>query len=135
LRVDVVPVDWVREAICTVLDAPDADGRCFHLTDPFALTLGEWFDLLAERLGLVRIPGQLPLGPARAVWRADLVRPVRDLLDQGADLPPEALSAFVTEAVFDTTQAERLLRPLGLTPPHAPSWAPTLIERAGALLS
>ncbi len=134
LRIDVVPVDYVRDAILALMDRADTVGHCYQLSDQFALTVGEWFALLAKELDLHRMPGALPSGLLGRAWRAPAVKPLRDLIDQGADLPPEVVENLASAATFDSTQAERILRPLGIAPPHVPDWAGRMSERTRAVL-
>jgi nucleoside-diphosphate-sugar epimerase len=127
-RIDVVPVDFVVDAVLHLLTLPEAEGSTVHLTDPFALTVREFLDLAAERLGfrgpVLDIPGR-PLG---RIFRSGPMSGVRAILDQAMNLPPELLAGLARPAVFDTSEAERLLRPAGLSPPPLAEYFDHLVD-------
>jgi thioester reductase-like protein len=127
-RIDVVPVDFVVEAILRLLTLPEAEGSTVHLTDPFALTVREFLDLSAERLGFMGPILDIPGRPLGWLFRSAPLSGVRTVLDQAMNLPPELLAGLACPAVFDTTEAERLLRPFGLHPPPLPEYFDRLID-------
>lgn len=129
-RIQCVPINFVVDATAALIDEEAAAGRCLSLTDPFALTVREWFDLLAERLELVPFRVSVPAGWAGAALRSPALGPLRSFLDQGLDLPVEVLLQVATRTVHDTTEAERLLRPRGIQPPHAPDWIDPVLTYA-----
>jgi thioester reductase-like protein len=60
VRLNVVPVDFVVEAMAALASAPEAEGRTVQLADPDPLTTEELFDIisrnLAGRASLVTLP-------------------------------------------------------------------------------
>src|SRR5580704_1337725 len=52
-RTNVVPVDWVVDALEHIAHEPDLDGRAFHLTDPRAQRVD---DLINELAGVAHAP-------------------------------------------------------------------------------
>lgn len=67
--VNVVPRDYVVDAIAYLSSQENSVGRVFHLADPAPMTVRELLDELAKDTGhhIVRIP--LPLGVAKAALR------------------------------------------------------------------
>lgn len=130
LRIQAVPLDFAVDALATLLFLDAARGECVALCDPFALTVREWCDLLAERLDLLPLRVSIPAGWTSAVLRSPAASGLRNWLDQGLDLPPEVLLQVATPTTFDTTVAERLLRPLGVRAPHAPDWIDPVLNYA-----
>jgi thioester reductase-like protein len=60
IRFQVVPVDWLVEAIVTIAGRDDTAGKTFHLTDPAPHTTAEIFDLFCESLYGDRCLAKLP---------------------------------------------------------------------------
>jgi thioester reductase-like protein len=127
-RIDVVPVDFVVDAMVHLLTDPGAEGKTLHLTDPFALTVREFLDLAAERLGFVGPLLDIPGRPLGRLFRSAPLSGIRMILDQAMNLPPELLAGLARPGVLDTTEAERLLRPAGLQPPPLASYFDHLVD-------
>ena len=127
-RLNVVPVDYVVEALLQLLTLPEAEGATVHLSDPFALTVREFLDLSAERLGFVGPVVDIPARPLGRMFRSAPLSGLRTILDQAMNLPPELLAGLARPAVLDTTEAERLLRPAGIAPPPLAEYFDKLVE-------
>jgi len=127
-RIDVVPVDFVVDAMVHLLSDPAAEGKTLHLTDPFALTVREFLDLAAERLGFVGPVLDIPGRPLGRMFRSGPLAGVRAVLDQAMNLPPELLAGLARPGILDTTEAERLLRPAGLAPPPLAEYFDHLVD-------
>jgi long-chain acyl-CoA synthetase len=105
LRVNIVPVDWVADAIARLTFDPAAEGRTVHLTAPFE-----------------SLPTAAQLLDATRRWAAEhlALRPPRPLfMPLAGALPGElrALRPYLTERRrFRRDHADRLLGP------YAPDW-------------
>jgi long-chain acyl-CoA synthetase len=119
LRVNLVPVDYVAEAIVRLIFVPEAAGLTFHLTAPDATlpTAGEMIEATRrwalERLGL-RLPRLifLPLPLPRALGRARRSAPGGEhTLGPMSDLLPYMSS----RQAFKRDNVDRLLGPYTLS--------------------
>jgi thioester reductase-like protein len=119
---NVVPVDFVVDAIAAVSNEPEAVGETLHLVDPDPLTAKELTQLLAQeyagRPARLRVPAKLVAESLRA-------RPVRELFS-GA--PRESIVYLNHSVRFDTRRAEAVLGRHGLRPPRFPEYAPEVVR-------
>ena len=127
--VDLVPVDFVAEAIVSLAFDDQALGRSAHLCagPARAMTAGE-IGALASRVFGQPPPRFLP--PLLYSW---LIRPIalatggrglRRVLREGAVYGPY----FDMRMLFDTAVADRLLEPAGLQPPPVAAYLETLFR-------
>lgn len=119
---NVVPVDFVVDALAVGSRLPDAVGRTFHLTDADPLSADELLATLA-RAYAGRTP-RLRLPPA-LLDRAMRIGALRALL---AGMPREALAYMNHPVTFDTTATREVLGPAGLTCPRFEDYAPAITE-------
>src|SRR4051812_1449984 len=119
---NVVPVDFVIDAIAAGARDPQAAGHTLHLVDPEPVSSYELARLLAlEYKG--REP-RLPV-PAGVVDRALKYRPVRRLFGG----PPRQSIAYLNHPVsFDTAQAAEILGRQGLRCPRFPEYAGAMVR-------
>lgn len=113
---NVVPVDFVVDALATGSRLPEAIGRTFHLTDPDPLTADRLLTVLAQEYA-GRTP-RLRLPPA-LVDRSMRFGPSRALL---GGMPREALAYMNHPVSFDTTNAREILGGAGLVCPGFESY-------------
>lgn len=113
---NVVPVDFVVEAMAAITLAGAAAGECLHLVDPEPLTAAEMTQELAEAYAGRPVAYRLPY---RLVELSLRPRAVRGLFG-GA--PPESLPYLLHPVRFDTTRASAVLADLGLRCPRFPEY-------------
>ncbi|MBV8856245.1 MAG: SDR family oxidoreductase [Acidobacteria bacterium] len=121
VRLNVVPVDFVVEAMAA-LSADDASaGETVQLADPEPLTTEELFDIisrnLAGRESLVTLPAP--------VVRTTLNLPLNEKV---TGLPRVGVPYFFLRQTYDTARATALLAPRGLRCPRFPDYVPALID-------
>jgi thioester reductase-like protein len=119
--VNVVPVDFVVEALSRLSTWDGSRGKTYHLTDPAPLGPVEIARLLAEALGKRFAYVPVPMAAARAVFTPAVVR-------QFFGMPKEALEYFDDGVRHDATEATRDLAALGITCPRLADYAPRLVE-------
>ena len=130
-KFNVVPVDYVVDAMDYIAHQPDYDGRCFHLTDPEHYSMGELINIFAEA-------GHTPKFSMRLDSRmfAFIPRVVRDTLtglppvrrivrtvldDMGL---PESVLMFVNYPTrYDNRDTERALKGSGIEVPQLRDYA------------
>ena len=118
--VNIVPVDFVIEAMAHLSILRESRGRTYHLTDPAPLSTLEISRLFARALGkkLVFLP--VPKGVARAALAPGPVR-------RYFGMPLEALDYFDHPCTYDATQATADLALLGLSCPRLPDYVDRLV--------
>jgi thioester reductase-like protein len=118
---NVVPVDFVIDAIAHAAQDQDAMGHTLHLTDPEPLPSSEVFALLARAYA-----GREPSfqAPPALLDRSMRFAPVRALF---GGTPRESLRYLNHPVRFDTTQAGIVLGRKGLRCPRLPEYAETMV--------
>jgi thioester reductase-like protein len=125
-RFNVVPRDFMVNALERVTGDPATIGKCLALADPAPLTVDETIDVIAAATGrrVMRVP--LTRGIAKAA--IDYVPGVYRLLR----IPSSAVDYFVHPTSYDTTQATAALAGSGIAVPPLASYAPQLVAFARA---
>ena len=130
-RINIVPVDYVIDAMTYLAALPGMDGRCFHLTDPAPKRVGDVLNLFAHAAHApsmsLRINGAL-LGflPDNLRRALAALKPVRRLADAVmTDLGlPESIMQFVNYPTrFDNREAAAALRDSGISCPRLEDYA------------
>jgi NAD(P)-dependent dehydrogenase (short-subunit alcohol dehydrogenase family) len=142
---NIVPVDYVADAMVRLVHTPDLDGRAFHLVNPRPQPLSEVYNALAGPLGAPKLAAVLPgsLGSAltSAAERLGATAAggsARDIALAEFDIPPEVLPHLTFPCVYT---AEATIEALGgdaaersstdgfrLTPPEFGEYAPVLVD-------
>jgi thioester reductase-like protein len=119
---NVVPVDFVVDAIAALSTDPAANGETLHLVDPEPLTAAELTVILSREYA-----GRDPKlrVPARAVAASLHIKAFREMFE-GA--PPESIAYLNHPVRFDTRRAEALLGAHGLPVPRFPDYAPAMVR-------
>jgi thioester reductase-like protein len=125
VRLNVVPVDFVVQAIQTLAQDERAVGATVQIADPQPLTTYELFETIAHALAghgsLLQVPPTLV--------HASLALSVSEKL---TGLPRIAVPYFFIDQMYDTTRAEDLLAPHGIRCPPFPTYVNALINYAAA---
>ncbi len=130
---NIVPVDYVADAMVHLMHQPDLDRRAFHLANPVPQSVTSVFNAFARAAGAPRLLAMLPrvaLGPAgmlggllSRVPGADLARDIA--LDQ-LGIPPQVLPHVAFLSDFDTSATQAALAGSGIEVPHLKAYAPVL---------
>ncbi|WP_328351965.1 SDR family oxidoreductase [Mycobacterium sp. NBC_00419] len=126
-RVNVVPVDYVCDALVELMHTDGYDGRTFHLTATDTVGLREVYRAVARQAGLPPVRGSLPRaigGPVLGARGRGKV--LRDMAATQLGVPPEALDSADTPTRFTTDATREALTPSGIHPPTFRSYAPAL---------
>jgi thioester reductase-like protein len=119
---NVVPVDFIIEAMTTADDVPELAGSTLHLVDPEPVTAAELFDLLAQEYSGRETAYRLPPKLVTASLRVPAVKK----LFSGA--PPQSISYLNHPVSFDTRSARELLEPKGVRCPRLEEYVGPLVE-------
>jgi thioester reductase-like protein len=119
--VNVVPVDFVVEAMARLATAPAAADGVYHLTDPTPPTLLQVARLLAASLGRKFVFVPVPPWPAPPA-------PTPRAVQRYLGLPVETVEYYNYPCLHDTTAATRALAPLGIVCPRLESYVDVLVR-------
>ncbi|HYE15266.1 MAG TPA: SDR family oxidoreductase [Pyrinomonadaceae bacterium] len=121
VRLNVVPVDFVVEAMAALARDDAAAGATVQLADPEPLTTRELFDTIARNLAgrdsLFTVPAPLV--------RASLKLPPSEAF---TGLPRVGVPYFFLRQTYDTTIASQLLAPHGVRCPRFPDYVAALLD-------
>jgi len=126
---NVVPVDFVADALDHIAHQPDHDGQCFHLTADRSYSLGEIMDIIAGAAQAPRmalklenrlfdvVPGFVRKGVS-AMTPNLLVNAALDNLD----IPPSAMKFLTFPTEYDNSRAKAALEGTGIAAPELESY-------------
>jgi thioester reductase-like protein/short-subunit dehydrogenase involved in D-alanine esterification of teichoic acids len=126
-RTNVVPVDFVVDALIALMHAPDRDGQTFHLTAPKTIGLTHIYRGVAKEAGLPDLLGSLPGSLAtpflKATGRAKILR---NMAVTQLGIPAEVLDVVDLAPTFTSDNATEALSGTGIRVPEFASYAPRL---------
>lgn len=129
--IDVVPVDFVADALVHLLERPEAIGKTFHLAAGAQRqsSIAELVALAERRFARGRVRYVDPDFYMR--WLRPVVRPILrmvrpDVADRGAVYLPY----FRSNPSFAVDEASKLLTPAGITPPPVTEYFDTILRYA-----
>jgi short-subunit dehydrogenase len=133
-EINIVPVDFVANAIDHIAHEPDLDGRAFHLTDPNPRRAGEVVNIFAKAADAPRMAWRLDTDvtePATGALRSALKllpgskRAVSAVLGE-LGLPASVLTYLDYPTRFDSTATQEALAGSGIDVPPLESYAPRI---------
>ena len=119
---NLVPVDFVIEAMVALAKDDRAKGATVQLADPQPLTTKELFDEISKTIGGGR--DSFATLPAKIVYPV-LMLPLAPKI---TGLPHSAVPYFFLEQTYDTTRAQELLAPHGIHCPRFPDYVEPLVN-------
>jgi len=133
-RINIVPVDYVVDAMDFLAHKKGLDGKCFHLTDPEPHRIGEVLNIFAKAahapqmtmrlnarmFGFIPAPILYGLGSLSPIKR--MVRAV--LTDLG--VPKDVFQFINWPTRYDNRDTVKALKGSGIAVPHLESYAPKL---------
>ncbi len=130
-RINIVPVDYVADAMDHIAHKPRLDGQCFHIVDPDPQRVGEVLNVFARaghapemtmRLD-TRIFAFVPNAITGAVGNLPPMRRFIGMLLRDFRIPKEALKFINYPTRFDNRETERALKGSGIEMPALGSYA------------
>ena len=118
---NLVPVDFVVDALSALSGLPGAEGKTYHLTDPAPLCVADVARLLAREMGRRYVFVPVPRALARAAFGPPAVQ-------RYLGMPVEALDYFDHPCRYDTTLASADLGALGVSCPPFRSYVGKMVE-------
>jgi NAD(P)-dependent dehydrogenase (short-subunit alcohol dehydrogenase family) len=130
-RLNMVPVDYVVDAMDYIAHLKGRDGECFHLTDPKPKRIGEVLNIFARAghapLMTMRVDARLfSFVPPVVKQGVQMVAPVRRITDQifrDLGMPRDVLTYINYPTRFDNRNAEAALQGSGIKVPDLESYA------------
>ncbi len=128
---NIVPVDFVADALDHIAHQPDLDNRAFHLADPRPQRSGEVMNefaaaahapQLAMRIDR-RLTQALPKGTISMLMKLPAAKGVRRSFLSDYGIPDEIVDHIALTAQFDTRDTERALEGSGIAVPPLSSYA------------
>jgi len=123
VSLNLVPVDFVVEAMSALATETNAIGKTLQLADPNPLTTRELFNEIARHL--VGKEARITV-PARLVESSLMLPPTPAL----SGLPHRGVPYFFLKQSYDTTQSSQLLAPHGVTCPPFATYVKTIVDYA-----
>jgi thioester reductase-like protein len=117
---NLVPVDFIVDALAGLAEAPVSAGKTYHLTDPAPLSVSEVARLLAREMGKSFVLVPVPKAVAKAVFG-----PAR--VQKYFGMPVQTLDYFDHPCRYDTTHATADLRTVGIACPPFPSYVQPMV--------
>jgi NAD(P)-dependent dehydrogenase (short-subunit alcohol dehydrogenase family) len=130
-RINIVPVDFVADALDHIAHKPRLDGHTFHLTDPEPMRVGEVLNTFA-RAGhapemTMRIDARMfafvPGGVRMAAANLPPVRRMTAMLLRDFRIPKSVLKFITYPTRFDSRETERALKGSGIAVPRLDTYA------------
>ncbi len=121
-RINLVPRDFVIDAIAALSESKGAAGKCYQLADPDPPTIDDAITLMGKATGRVIVRVPMPLNVAKSA--IEYVPGVYQLLG----IPASAVDYFIHPTFYDTTNADRDLAALGIHCPKLADYMPHLVE-------
>ncbi|MDT5009826.1 MAG: hypothetical protein QOH57_1443 [Mycobacterium sp.] len=126
-RTNIVPVDYVVDAMVYLMHLPDRDGQTFHLTSPEPIGLQGIYRGVAAQAGLPRMRARLPRAVAAPALRVrGRAKVVRNAAATQLGIPPEMLDVADLPTTFSSDATGEALRGSGITVPQFADYAPNL---------
>ncbi|KXJ98388.1 MAG: sterol-4-alpha-carboxylate 3-dehydrogenase [Acidobacteria bacterium OLB17] len=121
VRLNLVPVDFVVDAIAALSSDEDAEGKTLAIADPEPLTTSEIFDAIAYSL----TGRKSEFAPSVALTKWFLNTSISPVI---TGLPHYGVPYFFIEQEYDTAVADELLKKHGIACPPFSSYVGNLID-------
>jgi len=120
---NLVPLDFVVEAMARIGADDGAAGKVYQLADPHAATAAEILDRMVKEMGRARVLAAVPAPIMdRLLKRRRIRRPLQ--------IPRELVAYFNTKVEFDATNTAKVLEGSDVSCPPFLDYMPRLIEYA-----
>ena len=126
-RTNIVPVDYVVDAVDSIMHADGRDGQTFHLTAPKATGLRGIYRGVADAAGLPPLRGTLPGATAAPFLKATgRAKVLRNMAATQLGLPAEILDVVELAPTFTADNTSDALQGTGIEVPAFSTYAPKL---------
>jgi NAD(P)-dependent dehydrogenase (short-subunit alcohol dehydrogenase family) len=130
-RVNIVPVDFVVDALDFLSHKPDIHKRCFHLVDPVGYRVGDVLDIFsraahAPKMNLfvnAALLGFIPKSVKKGLMAVAPVRRIRNAIMKDLGLPEDILTFVNYPTRFDNRDTAAALKGSGIEVPNLKDYA------------
>jgi len=130
-RINIVPVDFVVNALAHISHQPGTASRCFHLVDPVGYRVGDVLDIFsraahAPRMNLfvnAALLGFIPKGVKKGLMALAPVRRIRHAVMKDLGLPDDILTFVNYPTRFDRRDTDAMLKGSGVECPNLKDYA------------
>ena len=121
VHLNLVPVDFVVDAIAALSSDPAALGKTVALADPAPLTTAKLFDVLAKEMTERKSEFKPPTRLVEWFLGLSVSPPL-------TGLPKHGVPYFFVSQTYDTVVADKLLAPHGVVCPRFETYVPNLLD-------
>ncbi|MDP3520969.1 MAG: SDR family oxidoreductase [Hydrogenophaga sp.] len=130
-RINIVPVDFVVDALNVISHQKDVAGRCFQLVDPVGYRVGDVLDIFsraahAPRMNLfvnAALLGFIPKSVKKGLMALAPVRRIRNAVMSDLGLPEDMLTFVNYPTRFDCRETTAALKGSGVACPNLKDYA------------
>ena len=130
-RLNMVPVDYVVDAMDHIAHSKGQHGKCFHLTDPKPLKIGQVLNIFAQAAHApqmsmridARIFNFIPNTLKQGLMMLSPVRRIRSQIMNELGIPPGVLSFINYPTRFDNRETAKLLKGTDIKVPDLRKYA------------
>jgi NAD(P)-dependent dehydrogenase (short-subunit alcohol dehydrogenase family) len=130
-RVNIVPVDYVVNALDHISHKAGIEKRCYHLVDPVGYRVGDVLDIFtraahAPRMNLfinAALLGFIPKSVKKSLLAVAPIRRVRNAVMKDLGLPEDILAFVNYPTRFDSREAQAMLKGSGIEVPNLKDYA------------
>lgn len=130
-RINVVPVDFVVNAVDHIAHLKGEDGKCFHLVDPLPMRVGDLLNTFARAAHAPEMTmrinaalfGFIPRHMRKALLALTPVRRIRHAVMKDLGLPDDMFQFVNYPTRFDCRETTRALKGTGIAVPPLDSYA------------
>ena len=133
-RLNIVPVDYIVNAMDHIAHADGEDGKCFHLVDSDPYKVGEVLNIYSEaghapKMGMridSRMFGFIPPFIRQSLKNLPPVKRLVSAILDDMGIPRSVMSFINYPTRFDSRETERVLQGTGIEVPRLESYAPAI---------
>ncbi len=130
-QMNIVPVDYVADAMDFLSHKPKLDGRCFHLVDPNSHKVGEVLNIFSKAAHAPRMAMRIdsrmfafiPPSIMGMVKNLPPVKRITNAVLADYQIPPDGLQFINMPTRFDARDTEKALRGSGIELPQLEDYA------------
>ena len=130
-RINIVPVDFVVDALDAISHQPGIEKKCYHLVDPVGYRVGDVLDIFskaahAPKMNLfinAALLGFIPRSVTKGLMGLAPVRRVRNAIMKDLGLPEDMLSFVNYPTRFDCRDTQAALKDSGVACPNLKDYA------------
>jgi NAD(P)-dependent dehydrogenase (short-subunit alcohol dehydrogenase family) len=130
-RLNIVPVNFIVDAVDHIAHLPGQDGKAFHLTDPRPYRVGDVLNIFARAAHAPEMAlrvnaalfGFIPKGVRKSMMALTPVRRIRKALMKDLGLPDDILNFINYPTRFDCRETQKLLAGTGIEVPRLEAYA------------